>query len=561
MLLPSRPVTEKQVAANQGNSKKSTGPTTERGKRVSSQNGFKHGFYAQLPLEVMAALREDPVERLRILKGLQNTYKPRNDGQEMAVEDISWLRWRRRQLERSQAARMGERVNDLDVQRELFHLQINQDVADVSQEEVLEKGLRNIQDSPGKFEELLAKLKALIKQVKNCDYTSALPYLTAIYAKQASYRGATIFNLFLDRMRLAREREEALKHRRPWPPPGDEVWQDEDAPTADDEPGYDPRLDLPSDLLLMKLNQELHDVARLYDIFIREKVTVSQTKRDAAIAPDGPVDWYLARELWMIDRQIDAKTRLFMKMRVDDRNWRLTEEQDDADDSEAGSNGARPEADSGPDETRKAEGRRQNAEGGVRTAAEPEPDETVAAREEPTVAGPPAPADSAGRKQADDSASHPERRVEGCDDGSAMRIPALLMLACLLGFMLGVRTRSAAGIPPQLQAYLRGPRVRALECGSAATALAPVAALQAKRGNAATALGTVAALRAKAALRPEGGSSAAALQGGLGSQSPTDDDFNRTEATDLLKTKDRDPGPNPIRTHFGEGEGKVDSRR
>ena len=349
--------------------------------------------------------------------------------------------------------------------------------------------------------------------------------MTAIYAKQASYRGATIFNLFLDRMRLAREREEALKHRRPWPPPGDEVWQDEDAPTADDEPGYDPRLDLPSDLLLMKLNQELHDVARLYDIFIREKVTVTQTKRDAAIAPAGPVDWYLARELWMIDRQIDAKTRLFMKMRVDDRNWQLIEEQDDADDSEAGSNGARPEADSGPDETRKAEGRRQNAEGGVHPEAEPEPDETVAAREEPTVAGPPAPADSAGRKQAEDS---------------AVGIPALLMLACLLGFLLGVRTRSAVGIPPQLQAYLRGPRVRALECGSAATALE-----------------SVPALRAKAALRPEGGSSAAALQGGLRPQSPTDDDFNRTEATDLLKTKDRDPGPNPIRTHFGNGENGV----
>jgi len=137
MLLPSRPVTEKQVVANKGNSKKSTGPRTERGKRVSSQNGYKHGFYAQLPFEVMATLREDPAERLRILQGLLNSYKPRNDNQEMVVDDISWLRYRRRQLERAQAARMADRVNDLDVQRELFHLQINQDVADASQAEVL----------------------------------------------------------------------------------------------------------------------------------------------------------------------------------------------------------------------------------------------------------------------------------------------------------------------------------------------------------------------------------------------------------------------------------------
>jgi len=219
MLLPNRRVTEKQVAANQSNAQHSTGPKTERGKRVSSQNGYKHGLYAKLPLEVMATLREDPAARLVILQRLQNTYKPRNDGQHMAVEDLSWLYWRRDELTRSQAARMAERVNELDVQRELFHLQINQDVADVSQEEVLEKGLRNIQDSPGKYEELLHHLKALIQQVKNCDYTHALPYLIAIYAKQAGYRGATIYNLFLDQMRLAQEREKARQAGRPWPPP------------------------------------------------------------------------------------------------------------------------------------------------------------------------------------------------------------------------------------------------------------------------------------------------------------------------------------------------------
>ncbi len=30
--------------------------------------------------------------------------------------------------------------------------------------------------------------------------------------------------------------------------------------------------------------------------------------------------------------------------------------------------------------------------------------------------------------------------------------------------------------------------------------------------------------------------------------------FDRTEATDLSKTKDGAPGPNPLRTHFGEGQ-------
>jgi len=44
MLLKTKAVTEKQVAANQSNARHSTGLRTERGKQVSSQNGFKHGF-------------------------------------------------------------------------------------------------------------------------------------------------------------------------------------------------------------------------------------------------------------------------------------------------------------------------------------------------------------------------------------------------------------------------------------------------------------------------------------------------------------------------------------
>jgi len=475
----------------------------------------------------------------------------------------------------------------------------------------------------------LHHFKALIQQVKECDYTSALPYLTAIYAKQASYRGATIYNLFLERMRLAQEREEALKHRRPWPPPGDEVWNDADGPSAKDEPGYDPRLDLPSELLLMKLNQELHDVARLYDIFIREKVTVTQTKRDAVKAPAPPVDWYIAREIWMIDRQIDAKTRLFMKMRVDDRNWRLIEEQDE----EARPSGARPKGSPGADETRKA-GRGQNAEGGPRPQADSGSDETAASDDAPAVTGPSVAADSSGGNHADKSISDPKpatagsaekvaeprRRAKRRDRGPAAGILPLLVLVFALGVTLGARKRSVAGTAPQTSletgestmatvAQVQSPvdcikgrgappalalppahrttdsgpaiamafvPVLPAKSGRAPIAMATVPALRVKAGNATMAMASVPALRAKSssaaiamasvpALRAKdgravvtmasvparrGGCFAAALQG-----------FNRTEATKLLILKNRDPGPNPIRTHLGDEEGKAGSRR
>ena len=35
--------TEKQIAANRANAKRSTGPITEKGKQASSQNALRHG--------------------------------------------------------------------------------------------------------------------------------------------------------------------------------------------------------------------------------------------------------------------------------------------------------------------------------------------------------------------------------------------------------------------------------------------------------------------------------------------------------------------------------------
>lgn len=46
--------TEKQIAANRANAKRSTGPKTPTGKRRSSGNAFKHGLSAPLPHDLTA---------------------------------------------------------------------------------------------------------------------------------------------------------------------------------------------------------------------------------------------------------------------------------------------------------------------------------------------------------------------------------------------------------------------------------------------------------------------------------------------------------------------------
>jgi hypothetical protein len=109
-----------------------------------------------------------------------------------------------------------------------------------------------------------------------------------------------------------------------------------------------------------------------------------------------------------------------------------------------------------------------------------------------------------------------------------MKIPALLMLACVLGFMLGVRTRSAVRTPA-----LQADR-------SAAPRPSPNAARPYAVDGRESTMGTVALQVEEVAVRtpPLQIVEAAAVRTPP-LQSPTNDDFNRTEATDLLKTKDR----------------------
>ncbi len=47
----------KQIAANRANSKHSTGPNTDSGRRKSSRNAFQHGLSAPLQMDEVAILK------------------------------------------------------------------------------------------------------------------------------------------------------------------------------------------------------------------------------------------------------------------------------------------------------------------------------------------------------------------------------------------------------------------------------------------------------------------------------------------------------------------------
>ena len=84
--------TEKQFAANRENAKHSTGPRSERGKRRSRRNAFRHGLSAETVIDVL----EDPADYKALASAINADYRPRTNFERELVGRLVSLVWRLR---------------------------------------------------------------------------------------------------------------------------------------------------------------------------------------------------------------------------------------------------------------------------------------------------------------------------------------------------------------------------------------------------------------------------------------------------------------------------------
>lgn len=90
-----RTISVRKLAANRANARKSTGPRTRRGKRRSSMNGLRHGFFAQ-----HLVLRGENVrEFARLRKRFMQDLRPTCATELLLVERIVSASWRLRRLQ------------------------------------------------------------------------------------------------------------------------------------------------------------------------------------------------------------------------------------------------------------------------------------------------------------------------------------------------------------------------------------------------------------------------------------------------------------------------------
>ena len=92
--------TTKQVKANQANSKKSTGATSDEGKAVIATNALKHGSFAQR----LILSDENLDEYAQLIDGLLTSLNPVGTLEQLLVEKIAVATWKQLRLIRAESA-------------------------------------------------------------------------------------------------------------------------------------------------------------------------------------------------------------------------------------------------------------------------------------------------------------------------------------------------------------------------------------------------------------------------------------------------------------------------
>jgi len=98
-------MSEKQIAANQANARKSTGPKTPEGQAVSKMNALKHGIFSKEALVRGFNLKENSRELAALHERFWQAYSPVGPVEEMLVDQIVTAQWR---LRRALKAESGE---------------------------------------------------------------------------------------------------------------------------------------------------------------------------------------------------------------------------------------------------------------------------------------------------------------------------------------------------------------------------------------------------------------------------------------------------------------------
>jgi hypothetical protein len=155
-------VTEKKVAANRENAKRSTGPRTARGKNTSRFNAMKTGLFATFVVipRFDVAFDLEPERRFsRLVESLSQEYKPEGPSESFYVLQMAECMWRQRRVSGSETSLMQQRAR-----QQLESVNFHGDLVELFKAEIstLEKALEEIKTTRALSSASVASLRSLM---------------------------------------------------------------------------------------------------------------------------------------------------------------------------------------------------------------------------------------------------------------------------------------------------------------------------------------------------------------------------------------------------------------
>ena len=303
-------LTPQLLAAARNNARHSTGPRSPAAKRNSKLNALKHGAYVsnENQRQAMRALGEDPEQFQTLIQELRSAFGPGDALWEKQIEDLAWLYWRRKRLERAQDGlrrRASQGVDDWQHRRRQEMARVT---FDASQHEMLDANLSGSTDRGVGLRRTLSFLEVVRDQIKQRTFRQRqYSVLESLYQGVTGWRQALIFGLmhrfsdplYLDAQQSEGEELEFIrKTGLNCEPPGEPEYQE----------------------LLRLLEEEIASVREEFEYAEKANEESVAIEREACLAPEGETWSMMLRQEGALDRSIDRKVRIQLRLRKESTN-------------------------------------------------------------------------------------------------------------------------------------------------------------------------------------------------------------------------------------------------
>ncbi|MGD0471460.1 MAG: hypothetical protein ABSA54_24055 [Terriglobales bacterium] len=299
------------LAATRNNAQHSTGPRSPAAKQNSKLNALKHGAYVadDNRRQSMLALGEDPEQFQTLIEELMSDFGPGDALWEKQIEDLAWLYSRRERLERAQAGVMRRALQGVDDWQHRRQQEMERVTFEASQHEILDVDLPESTDRGVALRKTLSYLELVREEINQRTFRERqYAVLESFYRGMMGWRPGLIFSLlhrFSDPLHLREQQEEdeeyrqfLLKEGADCVPPGEPERQE----------------------LLRLLEEEIASLREEFAYAEKANEERAAIERDACLAPEGETWRMMLRQEAALDRSIDRKVRILLRLRKDSTN-------------------------------------------------------------------------------------------------------------------------------------------------------------------------------------------------------------------------------------------------